>query len=149
MKNIFVKFRCKIIPYSQRQWEISKNGTYYPSDDFLNTRQWYVDNAWLKFYDQMLDWKYTHDKWTKLAVIEFDENVVSESDIAWDLEKNIDRTYSTVVLNHTQTMEFLDNNTNCVKVDNLDWTYTYTLREEVTDETSTTPAYFVTIDTNV
>ena len=146
-QNLFVKFRCKVIPYSQRQWEISKNGIYYPSFDFLDTRKWYVDNAWLKFYDQMLEGKYktTHTTGTKLAVIEFDDTVVTQEDMAWDLEKNIDRTYSTVVLTKEQAKDFLNNNTDCTKVDNLDWTFTYCVREEETNEFSTTPAYFVTL----
>jgi hypothetical protein len=53
-----------------------------------------------------------------MSIVEFDDTVISEEDIAFDLQNNTNRTLSAKVLTTEETKDFLDNYTNCSKVDN-------------------------------
>lgn len=151
MKTILLKYRKRIIsPELLSGWN-SLNWQYTPSFEFLQSRQWYIDNCNITMDDLLLESKYTNGttenprKDRCLSIVTYDETKISFEELAYDLENNINSTFSTRVLNKEEAMQFLDDYTTCNKIDNWDGTFTYTLREESELLWVTTPAYLITI----
>lgn len=151
MKTIILKYRKRIISPELLSGGNSLNWQYTPSFDFLQSRQWYVNNCWLTMDDLLLEGKYTNGttenprKDRCLSIVTYDETKITFDEIAYDLENNINATYSTRVFNKEEAMQFLDDYTTCNKVDNWDGTFTYTLRDESELLWVTTPAYLIII----
>lgn len=148
-----------IVKWRKRKFDIPENYPWFSlnweysllSFEFIQTRKWYVDNCWLSVDDTLLDNKYTDGttenprKDRLLAIVNYDETKISFEDLAYDLENNVNATYSTRVLTIEETRQFLNDYTTCNKIDNWDGTFDYTISDETTVWEITTPAYILTI----
>lgn len=150
MNKLILKWRPWKIDTPMNFWDFSLNGWYTLSFRYNGTRKWYVDNAWVKILDQIINPKYLEVWRVSLqqrkdkcfAIVEFDETKITSEDLSFDLTHDF-ADYGVNVLTKLDGATFLRDFTTCTE-----WTANiFTIRDESTDPITQAviPAYILNL----